>query len=177
MMKIPKVKQLWVPWEQWECIPAGMYQPACCKRAEFEQRQREYASFLSDLGLFAKSAMAVTLHWPLSCVNFLTNEQINRIAWIGQASACYAVGLGSAYRGGFWLLPAGLQKQANSVAENILKGWVDEHNRNRKENRPVRCSMGKQMLFEWDSGRSSGVDQSRTFGTELQTDCVGDSQE
>jgi len=146
-VKIPKVKQLWIPWDQWECIEAGMYETAHCVNHDFEQFKREYARFLADSERFYLAATSMVAAWPLSCKNFLTNESINRIAWIGQASACYELGLPSAFKSGFWLLTPAQQAEANNVAALVSRDWVSEHNK--AEDSRLRGDMDKQMLFEW----------------------------
>ena len=149
LMKIPDVKQSWVPWDQWECLP--MYDNANCDKAEFDSRKNEYANFLADSQEFGSQARSMTRDWPLSCLNFLTNKQINRVAWIGQSTACYAIGLPSRFRCGFWLLNSEQQERANRVAAVVLQEWIIEHNRNKKQDRCIRQGMGTQMLLEWDS--------------------------
>jgi len=146
---IPKVKQVWIPWDQWECVKAGMQNSACSISHDFEKHKRSYADFLSDSSRFRQAAISMTKKWPLSCVNFLTNESINRIAWIGQASACFEIGLSSAYRSGFWLLSEVQQAEANLVAALVLREWIIEHNK--IANREVRGDVERQMLFGWNS--------------------------
>ena len=146
-VKIPNVKQVWVPWDQWECFEAGMYDNACCVASDFEVFKQSYADFLSDSERFRNAAIEMTKAWPLACLNFLTNKNINRIAWIGQASACYELGLSAAFRGGFWLLTPEKQAIANNVAALVLREWIIEHNE--AEDTKLREGMDRQMLFEW----------------------------
>jgi len=148
-VNIPRVKQIWIPWDQWECVKAGMQDSACCVSSDFDQFKRLYADFLADSNRFRKAAVDMTKAWPLSCVNFLTNESINRIAWIGQASACFEIGLSSAYRSGFWLLSESQQREANAVAALVLREWIIEHNKNTDSS--VRKNVERQMLFGWHS--------------------------
>ena len=146
-IKIPETKQLWVPWDQWECLEAGMYDNAQCVGSDFDVFKKTYAEFLADSDRFRSAAIDMTEAWPLSCRNFLTNKNINRIAWIGQASACFEVGLSAAFRGGFWLLSPDQQAIANDVAALVLREWIIEHNE--AEDRRLRADMDRQMLFEW----------------------------
>jgi hypothetical protein len=87
---------------------------------------------LSDFILFEKSIISIFENWQKSCENFLTWENINRIAWIGQASACYTIGLPSIYKGGFWLLSESQQMKANELALKYLKKWINENDKENK---------------------------------------------
>jgi hypothetical protein len=151
-VKIPKCNQVWIPWDSWECVAAGMYKPASCSTNEFESNKIRYAEFLSDSDSFQQAAIRVAEQWPLSCLNFLTNEKINRIAWVGQSSACFACGLSSVFKGGFWLLTESQQEEANLIAFRHLKDWVEKHNAHVRENSTVRNYVDQQMLFGWYTG-------------------------
>ena len=150
-IKIPKVKQVWVPWSQWECVEAGMFDSAGCVSTDFEQFKVIYAEFLADSDRFSDAARRMCNAWPMSCLNFLTNAQINRIAWIGQASACYEIGLCYMFKGGFWLLSSTQQEEANRVAAIVLRDWIIEHNQHRKADQTIRRNLEEQMLFGWDT--------------------------
>jgi hypothetical protein len=151
MNKLPRVKQVFIPWDQWECYSSGMYDAAQCTKSDFETFKRSYAKFLSDSAYFYSSAKRMVADWPLSCLNFLTNEQINRVAWIGQAAACYEVGLSSEFRGGFWLLTSKQQDEANGVAFDVLTEWLIEYKRNQEKDHALRERVDQQMLFGWHS--------------------------
>lgn len=56
--------------------------------------------------------------------HYLTNKAMNRIAWLGQAAACYALGIPSTFRGGFSLLTESEQAEANGVALVYLNKWL-----------------------------------------------------
>lgn len=114
-------------WDKWECYPAGFYEnkaqdgapaPVCIKR---------YASFLRDTPTFAAALDRVITEWKNSCEHYLTNECMNRIAWLGQASACIALGLPSCFRGGFNTLTADEQRIANETALVALNKWLAAH--------------------------------------------------
>lgn len=85
---------------------------------------RAYAEFLGDSKRFDTAIGRVFSEWPHSCEHFLTNESMNRIAWLGQSSACLVVGLPSRFRAGFKLLSPEGQTRANAVAERRLGEWL-----------------------------------------------------
>lgn len=123
-MKI-KVKRIYYTWEKWECYPAGFYDEKPKDRdATKEELEREYADFLSNDERFKEGLRGVLTHWKRSCEHYLSNESMNRIAWLGQAAACYMLKLPSAYRGGFNLLSQEQQERADVIALAALNKWL-----------------------------------------------------
>ena len=54
---------------------------------------------------------------------------MNRIAYLGQASVCYAKGIPAVFRGGFSLLTDEQQLAANKLALKYLNKWLVENGR------------------------------------------------
>lgn len=113
---------------EWECYKAGFY--ATTKDGMTKQECEEaYREFLSQPDKFADSLEHIIVEWKNSCEHYLTNGAMNRIAWLGQAAACYAMGIPSQYRSGFYLLSEEEQKEANEVALKYLNKWLVQHER------------------------------------------------
>ncbi len=112
--------------DKWEAVNAGFFAPGI-KVRDKEDCEQEYGVFLSDIDAFEAGIKKVFSEWPNSCEHNLTNSSMNRIAWIGQAAACAARGLPSAYRAGFSQLPKDLQDKANSLALKYLNKWLVQH--------------------------------------------------
>ena len=109
--------------EKWECHKAGFY--ASTKEGMTAQQCKEaYRDFLSDCDLFASTLEKVIIEWPHSCEHYLTNIAMNRIAWLGQAAACYALGVPSVFCSGFNLLTDKQKEAANEVALKYLNKWL-----------------------------------------------------
>lgn len=117
------MKRIHHRWEKWECVPAGMYASIPPARMTADEACAAYAAFLQDISRFRVALARVLDEWPISCEQFLSNEGINRIAWLGQASMCIATGVPNAYRGGFKLLTQRQQQQANAAAAEFLSKW------------------------------------------------------
>lgn len=109
--------------DKWEAVPAGFFSPGI-KGRKPDECEAEYAAFLSNLIEFESAALAVFEHWPNSSEHNLTNSSMNRIAWIGQAAACFKRGLPATYRGGFSLLSPEQQKAADLIALKCLNVWL-----------------------------------------------------
>lgn len=109
--------------DQWECYKAGFYATKL-DGVSMEEGRLRYRDFLSDLARFRFGLEGVVGEWKNSCEHYLTNESMNRIAWLGQAAACYAEGLPSLYRGGFNLLSSENQEAADNLAHEYLNQWL-----------------------------------------------------
>lgn len=115
-------------YEKWECYKAGLYEntkPGMTKA----QCEEAYRAFLADLGRFETALSVVISEWKHSCEHYLTNVAMNRIAWLGQASACQALGIPASYRGGFFLLSEAEQTAANEMALKYLNKWLAANGR------------------------------------------------
>jgi len=115
-------------WEKWECFKSGFYaeRPAGMTQDEGEEKYRE---FLSDLSAFELALQAVTYNWIYSCEHYLTNDRMNRIAWLGQASVSYALGIPSVCRGGYHRLTEDQKRAADELALRYLNAWLTAHER------------------------------------------------
>lgn len=115
-------------YEKWECYKAGFYATTKDGMTK-EQCHEAYRSFLSDSAKFSAALAGVITEWKNSCEHYLTNSAMNRIAWLGQAAACYALGIPAEFRGGFSLLSGPEQETANEVALVALNQWMETNGR------------------------------------------------
>jgi hypothetical protein len=110
--------------DKWECVKHGFY--ASTKDGMTKEQCEEcYRDFLSDTDRFRTAAKAMVDAWPMSCEHYLTNVSMNRIAWIGQASVCFKLGIPSCFRGGWSLLSKEQQDAADAVALEVLNEWLE----------------------------------------------------
>lgn len=93
-----------------------------------DEPEKGYAEFLRDTPKFEVALSQVLESWPLSCEHFLSNEGINRIAWLGQASMFIATGVPERYRAGFMLLSVEEKRLANATAKRALDAWISKQN-------------------------------------------------
>lgn len=110
-------------WDKWECYPAGFYENKH-PTIDDERCREMYAEFLRDSPRFLLAMLQVLRDWPNSSEHYLSNENMNRIAWLGQASMCYATGVPAAFRGGFNRLTETEQHQADMCALRVLNIWL-----------------------------------------------------
>jgi len=116
-------------YDKWECYKAGFYDTHAEGKTK-DQCEQEYCNFLGDDKAFKKALRKVTTEWKYSCEHYLTNSAMNRIAWLGQASVCYARGIPSEFRGGFNRLLPEKQDRANRIALRYLNKWLKNNGLN-----------------------------------------------
>jgi hypothetical protein len=138
------MKRLWHPWFRWECFKAGFYESTCSLDAD--AAKDAYAQFLRDTPRFEAALQRVITEWPTSCEHFLSNESINRIAWLGQASMCIATGVPACFRGGFKRLSTQQQRIANATADKWLRIWLRAQ-ADAQKNREVHPGVESERLF------------------------------
>lgn len=124
MIKNKKIKRVFHTWDKWECYRAGFYETGLSGVSK-EEAEGKYADFLRDSDKFRAAIRQVFKEWPNSTEHYLTNENMNRVAWIGQASACISEGLPSCYRGGYFKLSPEERLQADNVALGELNHWLE----------------------------------------------------
>lgn len=120
------MNRIYHTWEKWECYRAGFYenQSALLEKHECET---EYAKLLKDHKAFRKALREVLSEWPNSCEHYLSNESMNRIAWLGQAALCIAKQIPSTMRGGFHWLTNEEKAAADAIALEYLNKWLKTH--------------------------------------------------
>lgn len=118
--------RIWHPWWDWECFKARFYETSPPQGMSREEAKRAYAEFLRDIPRFEAALKRVLREWPNSCEQFLSNANINRIAWLGQASMCIETGVPSHFKSGFQFLSEDEKRAANAKAREFLNLWIRE---------------------------------------------------
>lgn len=120
------MKRIYHTWDKWECYPAGFYEDRAPDQFADQDCRRLYADFLRDSNRFGSALMRVITEWPNSCEHYLSNENMNRIAWLGQAAACIDLGLPACYRSGYHLMTETEQAAADTLALQYLNLWLEK---------------------------------------------------
>jgi ParB-like chromosome segregation protein Spo0J len=111
-------------WDRWECYRSGFYAERCPNGISQEEGEEIYRDFLSDLTRFRAALEVVVSEWRYSCEHFLTNDRMNRIAWLGQASVSQAMHIPSICRGGYHRLTEQEKNAADMLALEYLNRWL-----------------------------------------------------
>lgn len=105
-----------VLWEEW---PAGMWR---IDPVEFEFEVA--VVLMRNTARWVAAMRQVARMWPRSCEQNLSHTEHNRVAWLGQAAVCLAVGQPAVVtRKTWWQLTRGQQDQANAGAQATITEW------------------------------------------------------
>jgi len=118
------MERIYHTWDKWECYPAGFYEVHPPDGMSTEDAEIAYRDFLSNLDLFSDNLQRVITEWKNSCEHYLTNEKMNRIAWMGQAAMCIYCGIPSRFRGGYNLLTNEQKIKADQLALDYINKWM-----------------------------------------------------
>lgn len=118
------MKRIYYTWEKWECYRAGFFNVHAPKGLTDDQCIAKYKMLLSDIEEFKRVMYKVIQGWPYSTEHNLTNERMNRIAWMGQAALCYKHGIPARYRGGYNLLSEKQKLAADQAALDMINRWM-----------------------------------------------------
>jgi hypothetical protein len=111
------------PFYEWECFIHGMYK-AYSEINNYNVHFDNAIKLMSDQDLFYQVGIEVLDNWVISCNNFLTNKNINRIAFIGQVCCCKHFGVPEIIVKDAWkTIDIETQKKANYTAYKILKTY------------------------------------------------------
>jgi hypothetical protein len=109
-----------------------MYDRSPPKGMTADECKAKYAEFLRNIPLFIGEMEGVARGWPVSCKQFLTNEQTNRVAWLGQAAMCHYSKISRQFRAGYCLLSQQEANAADEAAKQFLIDWINnEHAKNK----------------------------------------------
>lgn len=115
-------------YDEWEEIEHNMWgisdnpKKALKKAIEFTGDHRKYGRFM----------MRVVREWEASCENALTDENINKRAWVGHAATALALGIPEDITRRAWgELTNEQQALANAEADRAIKWWEENYAKNK----------------------------------------------
>jgi ParB-like nuclease family protein len=125
----PSGERIFHTWEKWECYRHGFYEERPPNNLSQAQGEEQYRAFLADLNRFEESLTTITREWKFSCEHYLTNDRMNRVAWLGQASVAEALRIPSCCRGGYHMLTQEQKYAADQLALKYLNEWLVKNGR------------------------------------------------
>lgn len=119
------VKRIYHTWDKWECFRVGFFDNRPPKGISENDCKDMYASLLKDIDEFKRIMIFIISEWKYSCEHNLTNDRMNRVAWMGQAALAYKYMIPARFRGGYYLLTDEQQKAADEAALEIINLWME----------------------------------------------------
>ena len=121
------MERIYHTWDKWECFPAGFYENSAPGDMTDEEAEEAYRALLADTDAFGAALEKIIIEWKNSCEHYLTNPNMNRIAWLGQAALAYVHKIPSRYRGGYNLLTEEQQEAADRKAFEYMNKWMRDN--------------------------------------------------
>ncbi len=116
--------RIYHPYWKWEDYRQGFYNNVSGK--EKETLKNKVVEMFRDPVKTKKNMNLVIKDWVYSCEHNLTNQSMNKIAYIGQAACCIYAGVPSSLTMEAWrLVSEENKKEANKTAEEILNKWIN----------------------------------------------------
>lgn len=121
------IGRIYHPYYLWEDFKHGFYDNSS---GEVKQKHIEKVlEMFNDKHLTTSYMNKVIDTWVYSCEHNLTNNSMNRIAYIGQAACCLYAQIPSTITMEAWsLLDDNIKEQANKIANEVLSKWEKKNN-------------------------------------------------
>lgn len=116
------MNRIYHPYWKWECYKNGMWRK---ETKQYELNNFEsIIEFTGNYKLYGSAMFKVINLWVYSCENFLSNESINKLAYIGHIACCYEKKYPEYLVRKAWGLLTNEQRYlANNEAEKAYKTW------------------------------------------------------
>ena len=138
-----KLERVWLPIDQWEEVPANMWGEVANKRLYLQRA----VIFTGNHRLYGRYMQRVTREWPNSCVNALTDYNLNRRAWIGHAACALALRCPEDITRQAWGLLTDEQRTlANRQADRAICAWEMRY----RQSLGIRADVENPLLFARD---------------------------
>lgn len=138
------MERIYHPYELWEDWLNGMWRKE--SKSYDEENINAVIEFTGDHVLYGEAMFKVIDRWKYSCEHNLSNNSINKKAWIGQAACCIEKGWPEyLVRRAWWQLT---EKQRNLADKQALKAIKEWERRQRLKNTSKHGSKDAiQMVF------------------------------
>lgn len=121
------MERLFYHYSLWEDYHAGMYDESKNGRQE---RVQKAVHILGNADICREAMEKVIAEWEIATKYNLSNAEINRKAWLGQAACCCFGGVHEDETREAWGYLTHEQRQtANAIADRIIKKWVSQYER------------------------------------------------
>lgn len=142
-----KLIRVYVPYWEWEDFKNGMWRKV--DKLQEESLLAKCIEFTSNWELYGENMYKVSIEWPMTMLNTLSNIHVNRRAFLGHCACQYAINCPEYITRMAWKHLTDKQRiDADAIAQKHINNWVKEYER---KNRKVHTGLGEQMLFEWPS--------------------------
>ena len=117
------IPRVYHPWYKWEDYEHGFYDNMSgAKGDEMRARVEELFASKSKTKMYM---LKVVGEWKYSCEHNLTNETMNKVAWLGQAACAMYANVPATITMSAWSsLPEKHRDQADKIACEVIAHWA-----------------------------------------------------
>ena len=118
------MERIYHPFWLWEDYKAGFYDNIS---GENKKKMIQFVLELFNSEELTRLNMnRVINEWHYSCEHNLTNDSMNKIAYLGQGACCIYKGVPNTITMEAWsLLEKDVQKRSDLIAKEIIDKWID----------------------------------------------------
>ena len=118
-------------YDKWEDFHNGMYDEDSNDR----KKRVELAASILGIPETCEKAMRMVIEtWTIACEVNLSNAEINRRAWLGQAACSIYAGVHEDETREAWgMLTIEQRTTANAIATRLIKAWLREHDNEKSD--------------------------------------------
>ena len=122
------MERIYHPWDKWEDHKHGLYDNVSGKVRDDLEKKVFY--LFENESVCREFMFRVVNEWRDSCEHNLTNNSMNRIAYIGQSACCLYGGVPATITMDCWSsLDKSVRDRADEIAKEVLSFWEQEiHN-------------------------------------------------
>jgi len=120
------MKRIYHPYWLWEDYPAGFYENISGE--EKKLMIKKVLEMFNSKELTESNMNSVIDNWKYSCEHNLTNDSLNKIAYIGQSACCIFAKVPSSITMEAWsLLTDEVKKRSDAIAKIVLEKWITKN--------------------------------------------------
>jgi 3-methyladenine DNA glycosylase AlkC len=120
------MKRIFHPYWLWEDYKFGFYDNLTGDKKKYYIEK--CLEMFNDKTKTKEFMYRVVNEWKYSCEHNLTNESLNKIAYIGQSACCIYAGIPSTITMESWsLLSEDVKKRSNEIAKEVIEFWKKEN--------------------------------------------------
>lgn len=126
------MKRIYHPYWKWEDYLDGMWRVV--PKPEDDLLFPKAVEFTGNAELYGSFMLRVAQEWPIACEQNLTNEGMNRLAWIGHAACSMAIHCPEYITRRAWSsLKQRQRDDANAKAQYAVEMWLHSFRMNRDQ--------------------------------------------
>lgn len=120
------MKRIYHPYWLWEDYKAGFYDNVSGEQKK--EMIKNVLTMFNSKSLTRKFMMKVVKEWKYSCEHNLTNESLNKIAYIGQSACCLYARIPNTITMEAWsLLTDEVKKRSDKIALETISYWEEKN--------------------------------------------------